>query len=104
MQNLLYLQLENEKTRYGQLRDERRTDAIACIVLSRIEDEIKRLEGQIDGTEKAGKESFKRNDTGRFARYVREIMHRLRNHKDRGNSRVLPVPQENILQTSAGIR
>lgn len=46
MSTLIFLQLENTKAMYQSLKSEGRNDPIACMLLSRIENEIKDLKNR----------------------------------------------------------
>lgn len=76
MTSLLSLQLQNERAIYQKLCKEGRKDAIAEIVLRRIEKQIINLEKQVENEENTREKNSSCACTSRFARYIKQAMYR----------------------------
>lgn len=103
MLDLLHLELETEIDFYNRLAQQNRRDAVAQITLNKIEAKIKALRKTINEKESRQINS-KRRDSHFIIYYVWQIMHRLRDYKNRGYHQIFRIPAKGILQTQAGVR
>lgn len=103
MNTVLQSQLENERARYERLIKDERKDLLAQLVLKRMEREIVSLERLANGEENRHK-SHQHRCAGGFIRYVRQVMHRFRNYKERRHYPIFSIPASATLQTQAGIK
>lgn len=97
MKKIIELQLENEKARFATYLAEERQDMIAGIVLERMQRDIKKLQEKYDKTTRHA--SIKHTNTHGLISNVREIVYRLRYHKNRWYSKLFEIftsktPQE----------
>lgn len=104
MRSLLYLQLENEKEILANRVKEGREDALALLVLARIQKEINTIQRLIDDEQEIRQKSNEPGLASRFVRYVREALYRLRDYENRRHYQVYEIPASAILQAQAGIR
>jgi hypothetical protein len=102
MQELLYLQLQNEREIYEKRKAEGRTDLLASMLLKRIEKRIKTLERSIDAKTKTRQKITKLGYASRFARYVLKALYRSWNHKNRWHRSVFEISAKATLQAQAG--
>lgn len=96
MCDLLYLRLQTELQLREDLLASRRGDAIAILLLSRIEQEILKLMEEIYG--KHRDQTVECKNSGGFMGYVFKVMHRFGYKQNRGYNKVLEIPTETKLQ------
>jgi len=90
---MLYLQLQIEQQTRAELLNSGRTDAIARLLLRRIEKEIVKIEGQIHEKEKRDNQNTECRNTGGFMAIVFKGLHRFRSHKKRRDNPLFQVSQ-----------
>ncbi len=100
---LLQLQLDNELAIYATLTESARKDAIAQIVLNRLSLKINALQELID-EENNRKISAKHKHSYAIVCYVRQALHRLRNHKNGRNNSLFQIPAKDLLQKTGTTR
>ena len=76
MTSLLIDTLENETKRYNNLLSTGRKDAIASLLLGRLQQEINRLTNKVKNEKEPRQEVDSRTSSGRASRRFREALHR----------------------------
>lgn len=103
MSSQLHSQLELEKIIFNNLLAEGRNDFIAHLVLTRVENNIKSLERQLDAKKVRKKSNEPKHSRG-VIRYVRQALHRFRDYANRRYNSIFQVPASTVLQAQAGSR